>query len=118
MGICLGLQNNQITGIGSLVQNLGLSETDGIDLRGNPLSEASLNTHIPQLVGRGVKVLYDVPPIEGDVNRDGRVDVIDLDAVAAAFNSSPPANPAADLNDDGIVDIFDLVKVGRNFGKD
>ncbi len=65
-------------------------------------------------------MLYDVPPIEGDVNRDGRVDVIDLDAVAAAFNSRPGWpnwNPAADLNDDGVVDVFDLVEVGRNFGE-
>ncbi|MBT9132591.1 MAG: Internalin-A [Firmicutes bacterium] len=116
----LRLEGNQITDISPLVQNEGLSGTDEVDLQGNPLSEESYRTLIPQLVGRGVNVLYDVPPIEGDVNRDGKVDFSDLSAVASAFNSRPGSlnwNPAADLNQDGIVDIFDLIMVGRNFGK-
>ncbi|MBT9166166.1 MAG: Internalin-A [Chloroflexi bacterium] len=59
----LVLGDNHISDISPLVDNEGLSQGDEIDLRGNPLSEASLNTHIPQLVGRGVAVLYDIPPI-------------------------------------------------------
>jgi len=59
--ISIGLRDNQITDIGPLVENEGLSEGDGIDLRGNPLSNYSLNTYIPQLEERGVNVvLYDV----------------------------------------------------------
>jgi hypothetical protein len=42
------------------VENEGLSEGDGIDLRGNLLSSDSLNTYIPQLREGGVNVLYDV----------------------------------------------------------
>jgi len=42
-----------------LVQNEGLSEEDGIDLRGNPLSSDSLNIYIPELEGRGVNVVHD-----------------------------------------------------------
>jgi Leucine-rich repeat (LRR) protein len=57
--ICLGLQNNQIDDIAPLVSNEGLSEGDGIDLRGNPLSCESYGTLLPQLEGRGVVVLYD-----------------------------------------------------------
>lgn len=45
------------------------------------------------------------------------VDVLDLALVAAAFNTRPPINPAADLNGDGIVNIFDLAMVGLNYGK-
>jgi len=115
--IRLGLSNNRIEDISPLVQNEGLSESDGIDLRGNPLSETSLNTYIPQLEQRGVQVLYNIP---GDVNHDGKVDAADLAMVAAAFNTKPGMpnwNPAADLNQDGTVDLFDLVVVGRNFGK-
>ncbi len=58
----LQLGDNQISDIGPLVQNEGLGEGDGIDIRGNPLSEDSLNTYIPQLEERGVNVLYDIPP--------------------------------------------------------
>ena len=57
--ISLGLQNNQITDIKPLVENTGLSEGDGVDLRGNPLSSDSLDTYILQLEERGVDVLYD-----------------------------------------------------------
>jgi hypothetical protein len=42
------------------VDNEGLSDGDGVDLRGNPLSSYSLDTYIPQLEERGVDVLYDV----------------------------------------------------------
>ena len=58
--ISLCLRDNQMTDIEPLVENEGLSEGDGIDLRGNLLSSYSLNTYIPQLDGRGVNVLYDV----------------------------------------------------------
>ena len=60
----LWLAENQISDIGPLVTNYGLSEGDEIDLRGNPLSEESLNTYIPELEVRGVVVLYDVPGVE------------------------------------------------------
>ncbi|MCL0048165.1 leucine-rich repeat domain-containing protein, partial [Dehalococcoidia bacterium] len=64
--IHLGLANNQITDISPLVQNEGLSQTDGIDLRGNPLSQESHQTYLPELKARGVEVLYD-PPIKDEV---------------------------------------------------
>ncbi|MBI4295233.1 MAG: hypothetical protein HY669_03600 [Chloroflexi bacterium] len=57
------------------------------------------------------------PAQEGDVNGDGMVDMLDLAAVAAAFNTSPPSNPAADVNNDGMVNIFDLALVSVNFGR-
>ena len=59
LDIWLGLRNNRITDIGPLLENAGLSEGDGVDMRGNPLSSQSRNTHIPELVARGVNVLYD-----------------------------------------------------------
>ena len=59
--IFLGLQNNQISDVQPLVDNPGLDDGDGIDLRGNPLSGETINTLIPQLEARGVTVLYDAP---------------------------------------------------------
>jgi hypothetical protein len=65
----------------------------------------------------GVTTFVVTPP--SDVNTDGRVDLLDLDLVAAAFNSRPGTpswNPAADVNKDGTVDVCDLVVVGTAFG--
>ncbi len=48
----------------------------------------------------------------GDLNGDGRVDILDLSLCAAHFGS---ADPAADVNADGVVDVYDLVLLGKNF---
>lgn len=55
----LNLGNNYITDILPLVNNWGLSGgNDYILLYNNPLSEESVNTYIPQLENRGVRVYY------------------------------------------------------------
>jgi hypothetical protein len=57
---------------------------------------------------------------EGDVNKDGKVDVKDVYAVCLAFGSdshSPKWKPECDLNADGRVDIRDLWIVWKNYGK-
>ena len=53
-------------------------------------------------------------PTNGDINRDGQVNIFDLAYVASHFGSS---TPAADLNGDGQVDISDLVIVADNYGR-
>ena len=61
----LHLQNNSISDISPLVENTGLRNGDTVDVRGNPLSALSFNTHIPILLSRGVTVEFDnivVPP--------------------------------------------------------
>jgi len=58
--INVDLRSNQVSDILPLVNNPGLSVGDTVDLRGNPLSPTSINTWIPELVARGVKVLYDM----------------------------------------------------------
>jgi parallel beta-helix repeat protein len=55
----------------------------------------------------------------GDVNDDGRVDIIDIARVAAAFGSSRGQaryNPSCDFNFDGRVDVQDLAPTSGNFG--
>ena len=56
----------------------------------------------------------------GDVNRDGYIDDIDANLIAAAFGSEPGDpnwNPDADLNQDSIVDLFDATICGSNYGR-
>ena len=50
----------------------------------------------------------------GDVNRDGRVDILDIAFVGAMFGGR---DPGADINGDGKVDILDLVLTAGNFGQ-
>ena len=54
----LGIENNLISDILPLVQNQGIGEGDLVSLNDNPLSNTSLNEHIPQLVARGVNIYY------------------------------------------------------------
>jgi hypothetical protein len=62
-------------------------------------------------------IIWLVPP--GDINMDGRVDILDGAAVAFAFNTVPGDplwNPAADLTGDGRIDILDASIVALWFG--
>ena len=59
----LDLRDNAISDVSPLVElNLTGTEWDttGLRLKGNPLSSASLNTHIPAMQAKGIKVSYDV----------------------------------------------------------
>ncbi len=55
----LELQGNNILDISPLVVNMGLGNGDEVNLLRNPLTYPSLNTHIPALQGRGVRVRFD-----------------------------------------------------------
>ena len=52
----LDLRSNRITYLGPLVANGDLAEGDWVALDGNPLSEESVNTHVPALRERGVSI--------------------------------------------------------------
>ena len=54
----LNLRDNNISDTSPLVANTGLGRGDEVDVRNNPLSATSLNTHIPTLQGRGVTVRF------------------------------------------------------------
>ena len=54
----LWLSKNNISDIAPLVANMGLGSGDEVDVRDNPLSATSLNTHIPALQARGVTVQF------------------------------------------------------------
>ena len=52
----------------------------------------------------------------GDVNRDGRVSILDLVLVAQQLGRRVAAGSAVDINGDGVVSILDLILVSRNIG--
>ena len=52
----------------------------------------------------------------GDVNRDGRVSILDLILVARELGKRVAADSPADVNGDGIVNIFDLTLVAQGIG--
>ena len=53
------LRENSISDISPLVANTGLGDGDTVNLKDNPLSSTSINTHIPVLQRRGVTVEFD-----------------------------------------------------------
>ena len=53
------LRDNHITDVAPLASNPGLGEGDLVDVRKNPLSDVSIDTHIPALKARGVNVSFD-----------------------------------------------------------
>jgi subtilase family serine protease len=57
----------------------------------------------------------------GDLNDDGKVNIIDIAIVAKAFgkkHGDPDWNPSADLNNDKVINIVDIAIVAREFGSE
>ena len=52
----------------------------------------------------------------GDVNRDGRVSILDLILIAQQLGRRVAANSPVDLNGDGVVSILDLILAARAIG--
>ncbi len=52
----------------------------------------------------------------GDVNRDGRVSILDLILIARELGKRVPANSPVDLNVDGVVSILDLILAAQGIG--
>lgn len=57
-----------------------------------------------------------LPPIRGDVNGDGRVDISDFNIVVANFGKVPSGTVLGDENKDGKIDILDFNAVVTYFG--
>ena len=109
------LNSNSVTDLSPLVTNTGLGREDAVQVKNNPLSYRTILTDIPKLRGRGLAVAFTKRPTRAeDVNRDGRVDVLDLVLVASGLGNEG-RNLAADVNGDGVVNIQDLVRVAAAF---
>jgi parallel beta-helix repeat protein len=55
-----------------------------------------------------------------DLNKDGKVNIVDITLIAQAFSSSPGDarwNPICDLDHNDVVNIVDITMVAKDFGK-
>ena len=55
--------------------------------------------------------------LTGDVNGDGKVDIVDIGIIIDNYAKTPLPNPKADVNHDGVVDIVDIGLTIDNYGK-
>ena len=120
----LELTGNNISDVSPL-ERLNLTGTrgnhPGLYLRRNPLSDASINTHIPSMQARGIEVEFEslTKPSQNtgpsaDVNEDGVVNVQDLVLVSSRLGET--GENMVDVNGDGVVNIQDLVLVAGELG--
>ena len=64
-----------------------------------------------------IRITVEERLLTGDVNRDGRVSILDLILVAQQLGKRVPPNSPVDINGDGVVNIFDLTLVAQGIGK-
>ena len=63
-----------------------------------------------------VRIVVEGQLATGDVNRDGRVSILDLILIAQQLGKRVPANSPVDLNRDGVVSILDLILAAQGLG--
>ena len=63
-----------------------------------------------------IRITVEERLLTGDVNRDGRVSILDLILVAQQLGKRVPPNSPVDINGDGVVNIFDLTLVAQGIG--
>jgi hypothetical protein len=44
----------------------------------------------------------------GDLNKDGKINIVDFSILMYFWNQTNPSNPCADINKDGIVNLTDF----------
>jgi hypothetical protein len=64
--------------------------------------------------------LFDKVANPADLNKDGKVNVLDIALVGQAFGSYPGHprwNPICDIDGNGTVDMIDMAMVAKDYGK-
>ncbi|MEM9354532.1 MAG: SUMF1/EgtB/PvdO family nonheme iron enzyme [Planctomycetota bacterium] len=64
----------------------------------------------------GFRVAAIIPPLPGDANGDGVVDLLDFDILAQTYLTSVPPGTGADFNGNGVVELLDFDILAQNFG--
>ena len=95
----LNLRNNSISDLSPLLTHTLLAPGDTVDVRGNPLSNMSINSHIPALVDRGVTVKSDH---QTPTNGDGLIPDVNL---AQAVRGALRLGPNDDLTQEALLGL-------------
>ncbi|RKU08289.1 hypothetical protein C6502_15715 [Candidatus Poribacteria bacterium] len=111
------LSTQGVTGTGTVLQVKFKAKSSGeTELTLQNFEFASITgEHIPA-VPQQIYITVEEQLATGDVNRDGRVSILDLVLIAQQFGQRVPADSPVDLNGDGIVSILDLVLAIREMG--
>ena len=111
------LSTQGVSGTGTLLQVTFKAKSDG-DTR-LTLQNFEFGATTGDLIPAGpheVRITVEGQLATGDVNRDGRVSILDLILVAQQLGKRVPANSPADLNRDGVVSILDLILAAQAIG--
>ena len=104
------LSTQGVTGTGTVLQVTFKAKSAGeTELTLQNFEFASITgEHIPA-VAQQIYITVEEQLAAGDVNRDGRVSILDLVLIAQQFGQRVPTGSPVDLNGDGAVSILDLV---------
>ena len=103
-----------VSGTGTLLQVTLKAKSDG-DTR-LTLQNFEFGATTGDLIPAGpheVRITVEGLLATGDVNRDGRVSILDLILVAQQLGKRATAGSAVDINGDGVVSILDLIRVAQ-----
>ena len=111
------LSTQGVSGTGTLLQVTFKAKSDG-DTR-LTLQNFEFGATTGDLIPAGpheVRITVEGLLATGDVNRDGRVSILDLILVAQQLGNRVSAGSAVDLNGDGTVSILDLILAAQAIG--
>ena len=107
-----------VSGTGTLLQVTFKAKSDGETRL--TLQNFEFGATTGDLIPAGpheVRITVEEQLATGDVNRDGRVSILDLILVAQQLGKRVPANSPVDLNRDGVVSILDLIRVAQGIAQ-
>ena len=108
------LSTQGVTGTGTVLQVTFKAKSAGeTELALGDFEFAAITgEHIPA-EPQQIRIVVEEQLATGDVNRDGRVSILDLVLITQQFGQRVPADSPVDLNGDGVVSILDLVLAVR-----
>ena len=108
------LSTQGVTGTGTVLQVTFKARSSGeTELA---LGDFEFATITGQRIAAGpqeIRIVVEEQLSTGDVNRDGRVSILDLVLIAQQLGNRVPADSPVDLNGDGVISILDLVLAVR-----
>ena len=103
-----------VTGTGTVLQVTFKAKSSGeTELTLQNFEFASITGEHSPAVPQQIYITVEEQLATGDVNRDGRVSILDLVLIAQQLGNSVPADSPVDLNGDGVISILDLVLAVR-----